>query len=347
MFRYGNSRWNARSRKYTVRSKISSRNVAAALCLCAVAGACCAHQYSALIDEKRYAEAESAARAKLALDPRNADALLASVELILAQGQSQKVDAAAQMAQQCVRAHPNNSECHEARGNVLDVQRQAEGMFSAALSAHTERDAYLAAVELDPHNYRARMALLQFYLRTPLLLGGGLSRARALANDTGRANPDVSILMQAMCDADDDKLFRAEGLALSVNLWGAEAVLGRQRDLLFSIATQYARDKRYSDSTRVAYALRARFPMSELGYYALGLAAQAQGRHAEALTMFDSALAMAPRATIYYRTGISLMARNDRNGAGAAFRKALTAQAELTAQQRADIQEQLGRMSSQ
>src|SRR4051812_24649091 len=113
MFRYGNSTCLARSRKSKVRSKISLCNVAAALCLCAVAETCCAHQFARLIDEQRYAEAERAAHARLALDPRNADALLASVELILLQGQSRKLELAAQMAQQCVRAHPENSECHE------------------------------------------------------------------------------------------------------------------------------------------------------------------------------------------------------------------------------------------
>lgn len=306
------------------------------------AGTACAHTFTGMIDDKRYVEAELAIHARLATDPRSGDALAGAVDLILAQGQGeQRLDDADRLAQQCVLANPRHSECREAKANVLAAKLSKGGMLDAMLGSRKVRDTYLDAIRLDPRNYRARVSLLRFYLATPFIMGGSNSQARELANDTGRTNPDVSILMQAICDAEDGKLFKAEGLALSVNLAGAETVLPRQRELLFSIATQYNRERRFGDSVRVATELRNRFPMSELGYYALGMAAQSQGRHADALALFDSALAMAPRATIYYRAGLSMLARNDKNGAGMAFEKALNAKPGLGKQQYSEVVERL------
>ncbi len=321
----------------------SFRPIAAcALGLICCAGNTAAHTYTGLIDDKRYVEAELAIHARLATDPRSGDALAGAVDLILAQGQGeQRLDDAERLAQQCVAANPRHSECREARANVLSAKLARSGMFDTVLGSRKVRDAYLDAVVLDPRNYRARVSLLRFYLATPRLMGGSNSLARELANDTGRTNPDVSILMQAICDAEDGKLFKAEGLALSVNLSGAETVLPRQRDLLFAIASQYNRERRFSDSVRVATELRNRFPMSELGYYALGIAAQSQGKHGEALALFDSALAMAPRAAIYYRAGLSMLARQDKSGAGLAFEKALNAKPALSKHQHAEVVERL------
>ncbi len=337
---------HAKNWKYAVTTRSTTirldwQKFAAAFGLLAIAGASHAHMYTGLIDDKRYVEAEIAIHARLATDPRNGDALAGAVDLILAQGQGERLDDADRLAQQCIVANPRYSDCREAKGNVIAAKLARGGVFDAMLGSRKVRDAYIDAVTLDPRNFRARVSLLRFYLSTSLPLGGSNSSARELATDTGRINPDVSILMQAMCDAEDGKLFKAEGLALSVNLSGAESVLPRQRDLLFAIATQYARERRYQDSVRVATELRNRFPMSELGYYALGMAAQSQGKHAEALALFDSALAMAPRATIYYRAGLSLLARHDKSGAGMAFEKALSAKPALGKQQHADVVEKL------
>jgi tetratricopeptide (TPR) repeat protein len=317
------------------------QTLAAAFSLVTGVGTCNAHNYTGLIDDKRYVEAEIAIHARLATDPRNGDALSGAVDLILAQGQGERLDDAGRLAQQCVAANPRHSECREANTNVLAARLARSGVMDAVLNSRKVRDAYLDAITFDPRNFRARLSLLRFYLGTPMALGGSNSRARELSNDTGRINPDVSILMQAICDADDGKLFKAEGLALSVNLSGAESVLPRHRDLLFSIATQYNRERRYADATRVATELRNRFPMSELGYYALGMTAQSQGKHAEALALFDSALSMAPRANIYYRVGLSMLARHDKNGAGMAFEKALNAKPALGKQQHAEVVEKL------
>ncbi len=307
-------------------------------------GGATAHQFSGLIDEHRYPEAELEVRARLVADPRNADALVAAVDLILAQDQEARLPEAARLAEQCVASNPGSSECQEARANVLGSQVAHAGLASALFKGGAIREAYLKAIELDPQNYRARMALLRHYLRAPLLAGGGNGRARELASQTGHVNPDASNLMQAFCDADDGKLPDAEALALSPNL-GAAGLLGSQRDLLFALTQKYLNERRYGDSIRVAAELRRRFPMSELGYLALGMVAQAQGKHAQALLLFESALALAPRPLIYYRAGISALALGERSRAGVALEKALAGRPGLERHQRNDAEQRLAALS--
>jgi tetratricopeptide (TPR) repeat protein len=300
-----------------------------------------AHQFSGLIDEHRFPEAEQAVHARLSLEPRNADALVAGVDLILAQNQEERLGDAGRLADQCVAANPANSECQEARGDVLGAQVARGGIGSVLVNAGAIREAYRKAIELDPQNFRAAVALLRFYLQAPIFVGGSSGRARELASQTGRVNPDVSNLMQAFCDADDGKLSHAEALALSVNLAGAESLLGSQRELMYIISQRYLEQKQFGDSIRVADALRKRFPMSELGYLGLGMAAQAQGRHAEAITLFDSALAVAPRALIHYRIALSALAQNDKAGAALALEKALAGKPGLARHERADAAQRL------
>ena len=86
-----------------------------------------AHEFSAAIKDKKYAEVEQAVSAKLAADPRNADALIARIDLIVAQGLQARLEEGVKLAEQCIAAHPQKSECHEALGNVLGTKAMVGG----------------------------------------------------------------------------------------------------------------------------------------------------------------------------------------------------------------------------
>ena len=89
-----------------------------------------AHEYSALIEAKKYAEVENTVTAKLESEPNNADALLASIDLILLEGNLKRFDDAVKLAEQCIQHHPKNSECHESLGNVLGAKAEKGDMMA-------------------------------------------------------------------------------------------------------------------------------------------------------------------------------------------------------------------------
>jgi hypothetical protein len=218
-----------------------------------------ASEYHDLIREHRYAEAEHAANARLAQDPADRDALIAKSEAILGDGQASRIGEAVQLAEQCVAAHPRESNCHLALGNALGAKASHAGV-SAMGYAHTVRDAFKQAVELDPHNLDARFALLQYYIAAPRIVGGGKGKAQALASQTGAVNIDAAKLMQAALDLAAGHDAKAEAEALAVDARGDEALADNQRDLLAKIGAKYLSAKRYDDSERIDRELLQRFP---------------------------------------------------------------------------------------
>lgn len=300
-----------------------------------------AHEFSAAIKAKKFAEVEQAASAKLAADPKHADALIARVDLIVAQGQEARLEEGLKLAEQCIAAHPQKSECHEALGNVLGTKAMMGGMVSAIGFATKIRDAYKKAVELDSNNLDARFSLLSYYQQAPGIVGGGSGKAKDLAADTGKVNPEAGKLMQAAIELADEEFAKAEALALSANPAGLEALTDAQRSTLISVATQYARNKKFGDAQRVFSDIEKRFPDSYWGTYGQARVLQEQGKHQEALPLLARALGVEAAAHIHYRLAQSLQATSDKGRAIAAYEKALGFKPGLSKKLRSDAEDQL------
>lgn len=61
--------------------------------------------------------------------------------------------------------------------------------FSAAVDAGKARDYFEKAIAMDPNNKDALGDLFDYYLEAPALLGGGLDKAKALANKIAQIDP--------------------------------------------------------------------------------------------------------------------------------------------------------------
>lgn len=318
----------------------------AAVALSCASPAVHAHAYSAAIKAKKYAEVEQAASAKLATDPQNAEALIARVDLIVAQGQEARLEEAVKLAEQCIAAHPQKSECHEALGNALGTKAMMGGIMSAIGYATDIRDAFKKAVELDAKNLDARFSLLTYYQQAPGIVGGGSGKAKDLAAETAKVHPEAGKLMQAAIALADEDFAKAEALALSANPKGSDVMVETQRNTLYAVGGQQARNKQYAEAQRVFADLEKRYPDSALGAFGQARVMQEQGKHADALPLLERALSVDAAAHIHYRLGQSLQAVNDKARAVAAYEKALGFKPALSKKQRADAQDQLKTLKS-
>lgn len=301
-----------------------------------------AHEFSALIKEKKYAEAEKAASTKLGVDPTNVDALIARIELIVVQGQESRLDEGVALAEQCIAAHPQNAECHSAMGDTLGTKAMMGGIMSAVGYATKIRDAYKKAVELDPKNLDARFSLLQYFQQAPGIVGGGSGKARDLAADTAKVNADAGKLMLASIELADKEPAKAEALLLSVNPPSTDEVLvNAQRNTLVGVGVQYTRDKKYAEATRVFSTIEKRYPENQSGAYGQGRVLQEQNKHQDAVPLFERSLGVQAQAITYYRLGQSLQALGDKARALAAYEKALAFKPALGKKIRSDAQDQL------
>lgn len=277
-----------------------------------------------MVQHKRYVEADRAIAERLAGNANDAAALAGSVDLALARGHDGHLQEARTLATRCVRANPDASLCAEALANVQAAQARAGGLFGLVRHARPIRDNYERALDLDPKNYRARVALLRFYLTTPFFLGGSESRARELASEAQRTDPDLTRLMRALYALEEGRPGDAEQYILAADLSEYELVQDSQRDLLQELASAHLDAGRYVESARLFQELGRRAPASELGPYGLALVARAQGKLTEAAAQLERAALVAPKPYVYKMLGEVAEARRDKRRAISAYRAALT-----------------------
>jgi len=330
-------------RNVTSRKSLVGQSVACALLLTAMSGLLSvnAHEYTALIDAKQYAEVETAVATKLAIEPNNADALLASIDLILLEGNLKRFDAAIKMAEQCIAHNPKNSECHESLGNVLGSKAEKGGMMEAVGSLGSIRDTFKTAIALDPTNYNAAMSLTSFYLEVPGLMGGSTSSAKKLIRTTHQTSPEVAKLLQAKFDLYDEEFEIASAGALAVNTDNSPTLAKLQRDLLVQIGLTLNREKQFADAEKVFLAAVQRHPDAAPAYLGLGRSLLEQGKPQDALLSLEKSLRINATAVVHYRLGQTWQALGDNTKAQSSFEQALAFTPALPAKAHADAETQL------
>jgi len=319
---------------------------AAALLAWGLAQPACAasmHPIAQLVHQKRFADASRAIAERLASDPNDAAALAGTVGLILAQEPAARLPDAMAAAERCVAAHPGNSLCAEGLGMVLEARDS--GWLTAALgSTRAQREAFERAVQLDPTNYRARVSLLRFYLRAPFFLGGSTVRARDLAMEVHRTDPDLTRLMLALCARSEERLADAEEYVLAADLARHELVEDVHRDLLAGLAQAYLDAGRFANSSRLYAELQRRIPSSESGSYGLALVSRAQGRLAEAASYLERAALIGPKPYVYKTLGEVYQELRNNERAIAAYQAALGARPAFGRRDREQVAARLARL---
>ena len=103
--------------------------------------------------------------------------------LLLGQSQFQLglFDAAAVSLARATAESPGSSEAHNWLGRAIGMQAERGNPLSAMGLARKARDQFQKAVELDGTNLEAINDLFSYYLSAPSFLGGGVDKARSLA----------------------------------------------------------------------------------------------------------------------------------------------------------------------
>lgn len=299
-----------------------------------------------LVQQKRYAEVSRVIDARLARDAADPAALAASVDIYIARNRHDDLPLARAMGERCVKANPASSLCAEALGNALTAQKRAGGLVTTIGNARAIRNTLERAVRFDPMNYRARVALVRFHLSTPFFLGGSESRARELATEARRTEPNLARLIRALCALGDKKRDEAEQYILAADLTHYPLVRDSQRDVLLRLASAYLDAGHYDDSRRLFEELTRRVPSSEQGPYGLALVAQAQGRLADAVRYLEQAAAVEPRPYIYRTLGEVHQARQDGPRAVQAYQAALSGIPPLTWREQRQVTAHLAQLQA-
>jgi tetratricopeptide (TPR) repeat protein len=145
--------------------------------------------FSAAVDlfsQRKPLEAQKAFETLAAADAGNADVQFYLGRIALQRDDHEKAVAYLEKA---VALAPGDARYHHRLGDAYGLSAQKAGMFSKMSLAGKCRAAYEKAVELDPRNIAARLSLLGFYQQAPGIVGGGLDKALAQAQEIKRLDP--------------------------------------------------------------------------------------------------------------------------------------------------------------
>ena len=322
-------------------NKLSKLSTLATLVLLVTAHSASANEYDALIKAKKYPEAERAASARLAKEPANVEAMAGRIDAIMAADSESRIGEAVKYAKHCVSVSPASAACHLALGKSLGWKAMHGGVMSAIGYAGDMRNAFLKAVELEPRNMDARFSLLQFYMMAPGIMGGGTSKAEALAAQTTALSAEAGKIMTGMLDLAADRVAKAEAGVMAMRVGADDELNERQKGLMASVGNKHLMEKKFGDAERVLREALKRFPDGETAPYLLVRVQQEQGKHREAVAALEPLLAKHAHARLHYRMGQSLQALGDKARAASAFEKALALRSGLSGKQISDAQSQV------
>ncbi|KAB2880524.1 tetratricopeptide repeat protein [bacterium] len=133
-----------------------------------------------LFNNKKYAEARSIFEKILNGSDHQAEAhyYLGSIYLRF----DRDADKAIDHLERAIEAENSNAKYHLMLSNALGAKAMQSNMLKQAFLAPKIKKAMEKAVELDPNYPEARMALTQFYVMAPGIMGGSIEKAKEQAD---------------------------------------------------------------------------------------------------------------------------------------------------------------------
>jgi tetratricopeptide (TPR) repeat protein len=224
------------------------------------------------------------------------------------------------LGEQCVQRNPQSSRCHNVLGHLYGAKAVAAGLSGGLKYAGKVKEAFAAAVELEPQRYEFRRDMNQFYLQAPAIVGGSVRKAAEASAEFRRHSPAHSSLLLADVHVYKKEFERAEALITGVAP-GADDALRADVDLtlralgfaLLSAGEAGRAEKLFERQV----AINGGMGMAHLG---LGRAQLELKKIDAAVVSFERALALDPNLPVQYRLGLAFQARGERAKALSAFR---------------------------
>lgn len=259
----------------------------------------------ALYVAERSAELQRVAQQRLASQADDAQAVLALALAALERNDAALRRDALDKARGCAERQPKAQPCHYAHGVLLGVHAMSEGLFAAARSAGTVREALATAHALEPAWYPGRSALVEFYALAPGMMGGSLDKAGEFARSAPRPEQAAALQARVMLASKNAAEALPRLLALlpvaepalraDVLEWGTQAGL------------MLVNDKQAAKAQAWFERLMREYADESAGPYGLSRVKGELGDWPEALALLERSAKLkgAERWPIGYRTGIA------------------------------------------
>lgn len=242
----------------------------------------------ALLRSSKISEAEVAARRLVERFAAEAEAHVQLGGVLMAK---QDAAGAVQAFERAAALAPRDSAIQRRLGDAYGFAAQQAGMMAKLGLARKCLAAYERAVSLDPASIPARQSLLMFYQAAPAMVGGGMDKAYAQADEIRRLDPERGRL---------------------------------------AFAQLYAAERKWAAAFAEFEAVLEADPDNYLALFQVGRLAALSGERVErGLATLRRALTLTPptgaagHEAVHWRLGMLLERIGDRAGARAAYESAL------------------------
>ena len=161
----------------------------------------------ALIEGSHWKRLSAVAEQKLRANPADANA---NYLMALAKFQYRDYDGAQPLAEKAVALDPRNADHHYVLGIVYGRQAERANIFRQPGLAGKFKKEEEQAVALDPKHINARLALIDFHLEAPGIVGGDKKVAYKLADEILQINPARGWLAKARIARKEKRLGELE-----------------------------------------------------------------------------------------------------------------------------------------
>ena len=217
------------------------------------------------------------------------------------------LEGALPLAEKAAAAEPRSSQYRLQLARVLGAQAQRAGMFKAMGLARRFRKEAEEAASLDPRNVDARLALIDFHLVAPGIVGGDRQKTDALAEEIFKVDASRGWLARATVLGREKKSDVARLESCYLKAVEADPAAYNAR---LSLASFYSREdlKRYDLVEKRAREAAAIDPGRVGAHAMLAFACAKQQRFADLETVLAAAETSVPdNLTPYYTAGRTLV----------------------------------------
>jgi tetratricopeptide (TPR) repeat protein len=268
-----------------------------------------------LLNHRKFAEAETLLVRRLKANPEDDSAHYYLGQIPVRSDAVNRYDEAIEHFKKCVELKPNSSTYQLWLGRAYGVKAQDAGVFSAVGYIGDIKTAFRKAVELDSGNFDARYDLIQFYLQSPGIFGGSVSKAKAVAESYAGLNPDGAPILRAAVDIYEKEFDNALEKILAMPKPADSIILGYYRSTITNIGFALLNDKQPQKAEGIFAKFTAEFPALAVGYHGLGRSNLDQGKVDEAIAFFGKALQIDSTVGSQYRLGVAYEKKGEREKA--------------------------------
>ncbi len=230
----------------------------------------------------RFREARAAFTARLATNPRDADAAYYLGRIALAEGDGVE---SARWLEKAITAAPTVSAYHQYAGRAYGRQALRVGKMKQLSLAKRARASFERAISLDPANIDARADLLAWHITVPGFFGGSRDEARRQASEIARRSAFRGRFAAAAVAEDEENYGKAEREYQAAAAMYPDSLVAR-----YLLGQMYQRSRQYDKAFALFEQLAVEHPTEGTALYHVGrtaaLSKKRLDRGAAALTEY-------------------------------------------------------------